>query len=479
MHQEPERLNARLRGLLSVSVVAILLLALPLFYWVGARQSYLNQKSATYRSAFLEDWSARGTLISADDQVLAESVKDSQTGKVKRSYPLGAAAAQTIGYLSHQYGKSGLEKGCDEWLSSARGSSAGLLEQLQRLSGLPVPGHKVQVTLNAKLQKTAYEALGGRRGAVAVINPQTGAILALASSPSYDANKVDALFDELRTHPHAALLNRATQGLYPPGSTFKIFTAAAALDTGVVTPDTTFDCEGTWQGPGTRIKCLKRSGHGEISLFDGIRLSCNIALSQTALKLGLDGFYSYAKAFHLEDPFELPCASSKGMLPDRLKATEADLAEMGFGQGRLLVSPLWIALMAGTVTNNGQMMRPYLISKITGQNGKMISETSPLSWGQPVSSQAASEITRMMVATVDTGTGTVARLPGVEVAGKTGTAENPEGRPHGWFVATAPAGRPVVAVAAIVENSGTGSANAGPIVKQILRQALKQAGELD
>ncbi len=288
---------------------------------------------------------------------------------------------------------------------------------------------------------------------------------------------MDALFDELRTHPHAALLNRATQGLYPPGSTFKIFTAAAALDMGVVTPDTTFDCEGTWQGPGTRIKCLKRSGHGEISLFDGIRLSCNIALSQTALKLG------WMILFLCEG---LPSGGSLRTAlclllryaTRRLKADEADLAEMGFVRA-VAVSPLWIALMAGTVTNNGQMMRPYLISKITGQNGKMISETSPLSWGQPVSSQAASEITRMMVATVDTGTGTVARLPGVEVAGKTGTAENPEGRPHGWFVATAPAGRPVVAVAAIVENSGTGSANAGPIVKQILRQALKQAGELD
>jgi len=471
MPLEPGTLETRLKLTLRLLLVALLLLEAPLLYWSVFSASSLERQARLRRAAYAEDWQLRGKLLDCKGKVLAETRVDPKTGKAKRFYPLGQASAQVVGYLSHKFGKAGLEKGLDNALSGRSLHLAGMQHFFQQLAGLPAEGLNVQLTLDSDLQRLAYAKLGGRRGAVVAINPQTGALLVVASSPSFDPNHLAEEWQALVHHPHSALLNRPLQGLYPPGSTFKLFTAAAALDAGKVTPAETFLCEGTWKGPGTTIKCLKRSGHGEISLFDAIRLSCNIALAKTALKLGKADFYRYVERFKLTEPPPLPVPTSAGRLPSESEATLADLAEMGFGQGRLLTSPLWLALLCGTLCNHGVMYKPFLVERLTTQSGRIVFEAHPEVWARPVAPATADEVRRMMVAVVESGTGRLCRLPHVQVAGKTGTAENPEGRPHGWFIAAAPAEKPIIAIAAIVENSGTGGRNAGPIVKALLERA--------
>jgi peptidoglycan glycosyltransferase len=331
------------------------------------------------------------------------------------------------------------------------------------------------------LQRAATEALGGRKGAVVALDPKTGAVLAMVTHPTFDPNvavpmddrDTRAAWDALNADPGQPLFNRATSGLYPPGSSFKVVVAAAALDVGVVTPETVFDCAGKLAVQGYTIYDFGRKSHGNLSFAQAVVVSCNIAFAQVGLRLGAEALVQYAEAFGFNGPipFDLPTAASKIQSADTMD--QVALAAASFGQGQDLATPLQMALVAATIANGGAMMKPYLVNQIQDYNGKIIEQFGSKKLKQVVRKETADTLTGIMIDVVKDGTGKAARIEGIRVAGKTGTAEVEGQEPHAWFICFAPADDPSIAIAVIVENGGEGGRTAAPVARQVLEEALR------
>lgn len=391
----------------------------------------------------------------------------------KRVYPQGPLLAQAIGYASARYGTSGLEDAFDGALT-AHTDAVDPLSQLGEIvrGGHAEPrGADIVTTLDLQVQNALVDGLSRHgRAAGVVLDPRTGAVLALASVPSYDPNALDARWTQLVGDPASPLLDRSTQGLYPPGSTFKIVTAADALDAGAVSMDSTFVDPGYLTIGNATIHDDEGEVIGPQDLTGAFALSSNVDFAQIALKIGVKTWFDYAARWGLGTSvdFDLPVARDR--LPKKQDVYDGILAQLGFGQADLLVTPMRMALVAATIANDGTTPRPYVVRRIAGRDTAL--STKPESIAQPISSDTAHEVRDMMIAVVKHGTGTPAALPNVTVAGKTGTATNPHGASHAWFVAFAPAERPRVAVAVIVENVGYGAQYAAPIARDVLRVAL-------
>jgi penicillin-binding protein A len=271
------------------------------------------------------------------------------------------------------------------------------------------------------------------------------------------------------------LLNRALDGLYPPGSTFKIFTAAAALDSNTVSLGSHFDDPGYLTIGDFVLHDNESESTGYADLTTAFALSSNVDFAQIALKMGVDTFYDYLQRWGIGETldFQLPAESDR--VPAKSTIVPGELAQMGFGQGALLMTPLQMALLGATIANGGGEPRPYIVRQVV-RDGNPATISNGATLADPVSPETAAKVTQMMVAVVQRGTGTPAQLPHVAVAGKTGTATNPRGRSHSWFVAFAPAAQPRVAVSVVVENVGYGATYAAPIVRDVLRAALESAG---
>lgn len=350
----------------------------------------------------------------------------------------------------------------------------GQLRQIFAGSSRAPRGADIVTTIDLAVQQTLVAGLSRHaRGAGVVLDPRTGAVLALASVPSYDPNRLDALWPTLVDNSASPLLDRSTQGLYPPGSTFKIVTAADALDAGVVTMQSTFYDPGYLQIGNAVIHNDETEATGSQDLTGAFALSSNVDFGQIALKIGVDRWFQYAAKWGLgrSVDFDLPVARDR--IPKQQDVYSGILAQLGFGQADLLVTPMRMALVGATIANDGTTPRPYLVRRIAGTRTELA--TRPEALAQPISAETAHDVRRLMIAVVKNGTGTPARLPGVTVAGKTGTATNPLGRSHAWFVAFAPAEAPRVAVAVIVENVGYGATYAAPIARDVLRVALARS----
>jgi len=409
----------------------------------------------------------RGSIVASDGTVLAESI-----GR-RRVYPQGAELAQAVGYLSPRYGTSGLESSFDRFLS-APVVAANPATQLKSILSPPnrrPHGARLVTTIDLPTQRVLYDDLAQyARGAGVVIDPRSGEVLALASVPSFDPNDVDVIFPQLSSSTQSPLLDRATYGLYPPGSTFKIFTAATALEDGVATPQSTYDDPGKFTIGDYTVHDNEGEATGHRDLAGAFALSSNVDFAHIALEIGVDRWFDAATKWRLGDtiPFDIPTESAR--LPSRAEMTPGILAQLGFGQADLLVSPLQMALIGATIAAGGTMPRPILVREIDTTGHRVLTPHQPLA--QPVSPETAAEVTLLMQAVVRRGTGTAAALPRTAVAGKTGTATNPAGRAHAWFVAFAPADAPRVAVAVVVENAGYGGSIAAPIARDVLRVAL-------
>jgi len=448
-----------------------------LFGILIARQLYMQvitgpsiaAKPYNPRHALLDQH--RGRILASDGSVLAE------TRHGKRIYFNGPALAQTVGYVSQRYGTSGIEDAYDAALTppDATGDLAAQAGQVtQAFSGKSAEprGADVVTTLNVAIQQTLYARLAlHARGAGVVLDPRTGAVLAMASVPTYDPNAINTIFADLTTAPHSPLINRATGGLYPPGSTFKIFTAAAALDSGAVTMDSQFSDPGYFTIGNYTVHDDEGEVLGTLDLTGAFAKSSNVDFAQIALKMGVDTFYDYAQRWGLGQSLDFQLPAERDRLPAKNEVYPGILAQMGFGQASLLVSPLRMALIASTVANGGVEPRPYIVRQI--KKAASVSGFGPAQLLQPISTDTAQNVKNMMVAVVKEGTGTSAALAEVAVAGKTGTATNPAGQAHSWFVCFAPADAPRVAVAIVVENAGYGAAVAAPIAREVLRVALK------
>jgi len=410
-----------------------------------------------------------GLIVDKNGEKLAYSEKSGDG--FKREYPYGAITANVIGYDSFKYGKSGIESTYNNYLT-------GMNNQLRHLGAISnllpnQPGNNVMLTIDAKLQDVAYRELGENRGAIVVMNPRTGAILAMVSKPSFNPNTIDQQWESVSTGKNSPLLNRAVQGLYPPGSIIKVMMADAALTEKITDLKQTINCEGALKVPPDYI--LEESGHrahGRVNLEEALEVSCNVTFGSLALELGDKRMAKTFERFGFKLPVGDEFQELKSRLPDFNSLGNGDLAQIGIGQSSLLVTPLRMAMLASAFANKGKIMKPYMVTKITDSNGSVIKEFVPEEWLVPTSPQLADTIKGMMISVVKDGTGNAAHLSGTQVAGKTGTAENSQGASHAWFIGFAPADNPEIVIAVIVENAGSGGSIAAPMAGRILAQAL-------
>jgi penicillin-binding protein A len=461
--------NRAIRALSTLFVVLFAVLAIRQGWVMVIDGPTIASKPYNPRHALLD--ARRGRILATDGSVLAQTVGN------KRNYPLGAALAQSIGYVSARYGTSGLEDTYDRALTPAdtTGDPGAQLDEIAgAFTGKSQQSHGADVvtTIVPSIQTTLYDLLSKySRGAGVVLDPTTGAVLALASVPSYDPNAFDQEFGSLSNDANSPLIDRAVAGLYPPGSTFKIFTAGSALDAGTVTMQSRFDDPGYYTVGDFTLHDNEGEATGNQDLTGAFALSSNVDFAQVALKMGTDEFYDYLGRWGVGASLDFQLPTERDSFPPKDSIVPGELAQMGFGQGALLVTPLRMALIGATIANNGTTPRPYIVRQIV-RDGSVASVTPSGSLAQPIPPDVAAEVKTMMIATVAHGLGTVAQLPGVVVAGKTGTATNPHGASHSWFVAFAPADHPRFAIAVVVENVGYGASYAGPIVREVLRAAL-------
>jgi peptidoglycan glycosyltransferase len=424
----------------------------------------------------------RGPIV-VGGRAIAESVPSNDQYKFQRTYPGSQLYSNLTGYYGF-FGSTGIEKAEDDLLS---GEDQRLF--VRRISdlftGRKVKGGSVVLTVKPEVQQAAADALGGRKGAVVALNPSTGAILAMVSQPSFDPNplashdgrKATSAESALANNSDDPLINRAAQGLYPPGSTFKVVTSAAALSNGY-TSQSQIDAPQTLQLANTRttlpnFQGESCGGNGTTSLTDALTTSCNTAYAKLGITIpGKDNaLRRQAEAFGFNAPlsgFPLPTSTSR--FPAGLDDAQTELSAIG--QANVLVTPLQMAMVAATVANGGREMKPYIVDKTLAPDLTTLETTSPEELARPIDGNVASQLNQMMQSVVQNGTGTAAQLS-VPVAGKTGSAENVPGRPtHAWFIGFAPADNPQVAVAVIVENGGTGGTVAAPIARRVMSAAL-------
>ncbi|MCL6471488.1 MAG: cell division protein FtsI [Firmicutes bacterium] len=462
-------MSKRIGRLAAIITATFVLLVANLTYLQFIAASELTAKPENVRPILYEQKFRRGDIISADNKVLATSKKVADS--YKRYYAEGSVAAPVTGFYSTKYGRSGLELTFDEQLSGQSYLSS-VDAYIKRLLGKDVPGNNLYLSINMDIQRLADKLLGDRKGAVIALNPKTGAVIALVSKPSYNPNDIDNNWSILVKSPDGPMLNRATQGKFTPGSSFKIITAAAALENSILTTDTVFDAPANIKIYGGKVTNYEKKGFGKITFADAFARSVNTVFAQVGKSLGGGKLVDAAENFGFgrKTPFDIPAGISH--IPRPSDMDELEVAWMAVGQGRIQATPLTMALACSAIANNGKIMRPYLVEKIQEPNGNVAFQREPRVWLSPIKPETAQVLRGLMEKVVDEGTGKAAKIPGVRVAGKTGTAEVGNGEPHAWFVGFAPAEDPQVLVAAVVENGGTGGRTAAPIAREIMMRVL-------
>ncbi len=416
----------------------------------------------------------RGRILDRNGTVLADTQKEGNS--FKRIYPFGEIFAFPLGYVSEKLGYAGIESTQNTYLA---GNNM-MLHALGPLSQLfePSVGNDIHLTLNAEYQKAAYEALGDRKGAVVILNRKTGEVLAMVSRPTYNPNEIDDNWDNLKEDENSPLLDRVTQGLYPPGSTIKPMIADGALSKGIITPETVINCTGSlYINSSYSLADSEGEVHGSVNLASAIINSCNTYFGTMGLKLGSEGLKETFSRFGYDKELDTDFINNTPQLPEFDKLSDGELAQVGIGQSTLLVTPLRMAMMAGAIGNQGIMMKPFLVEKITNENESVVEENKPSEWLTVSDSNITNVIYSDMKNVVLEGTGTQAAVQGIEMAGKTGTAENSTGKDHAWFIGCANMPNEDIAFAVIVENSGFGGKEAAPIINSILSNILAKEGK--
>lgn len=468
-------MNHQIKVVTNIFLALFVILILNLTYLAVIAGPSLAHNPANKRAVHEELTIERGKILTSDGVVLAESTKTDSV--YKRTYPAGDLAAHVVGYSSPKYGKSGLEQEYNRYLLGKESTSfiEDLIRKFTKPSG---KGNSLILTIDSRLQRVAVQSLKGKKGAVVALDPKTGAVLAIASNPSFDPNFIEQDWQAIQMDKDAPLFNRAIQrevgGGYPPGSSFKIITTAAALEEGVFEPSSTFLDTGEYKVLGTTVKNYGGKVFGEVTLRRALEMSINTVFAQVGLKLGAQKLVDYAERFGLNEkiPFDLPVDQS--VIQSAQSMDNVDVAWSAIGQARVAVTPLVMALATATIANDGTMMKPFLVKEIVSPEGEILRQYGNESLRKVVSSNTAGTMRDMMVGVVDNGTGAVAQIPGYAVAAKTGTAElGIPGVTHAWFVSFAPADDPQIAVAVIIERGGTGGEAAGPIARDIMEAALQ------
>lgn len=443
--------------LLLCGVLALQVVYISLFKGEEALENPLNQRTAAAQREI-----RRGSIKTADGVILAENLPEGG-----RNYPWGEAAAFVTGYNGENIGSAGLEAHRNmELMGSSRDfSRLGPLAQLLQAGR----GSDLETTIDSRAQQAAYEALADCKGAAVVLDARTGAILAMVSTPAYDPNRVEVDWQSLRGAEGSPLLNRAVQGLYPPGSTIKPLTAAAALGEGVTDEKEIFNCTGRLQlEDGSSIREYQGEVHGRVNLAEALTESCNVTFGTLGLRLGGRGLGKYFENFGFSKEIGGEILMASSHLPDFKELGQGDLAQTAIGQSSLLVTPLHMALLASAFANGGVIMKPYLVQKVISPKGLVLENHRTEKWAAALEPAHAAVIDSCMEQVVQKGTGTAAAVKGLRVTGKTGTAENAGGEDHAWFIGSAQLSERKIAFAIIVENGGSGGRRAAPIARHII-----------
>ena len=476
-------MNAPIIRLFGLVVVLFAVLIAFTSRWAVFESKSLNDKTLNKRGVLEAARIKRGLIKAADGTVLARSLKQSG-GVYERTYPTGDLFSHAVGYSFTDIGQAGLERSYND---SLVGKRQGLDSLFDQLSGGRKEGDDLSLTLNPRAQKIANDALratGNGRGAVVATNPHTGAVEVMASTPGYDANGLDrrGRFAALNRDPGSPVFNRSTQSSYPPGSTFKVVTDIAAIDSGKYTPDSTVSGRNGKIISGVPLQNDNGESFGDIPLTEALTFSVNTVWAEVAETVGKTtmGRYMTRLGFYSRPPLDYPAdqrqASGEyrnGRLLSPLSRF-IDVGRMGIGQDLLAVTPLQMAMVASAVANNGVLVRPHLGSKVIDTDGRVRDDVRPEEESRVMRPSTAKSVTGMMSQVVKEGTGTAAALSGIEVAGKTGTAE--VGQCSGnqtWFIAFAPVSNPKVAIAVTNEcANGTGGEVAAPIAKRVMEALL-------
>lgn len=473
------------RPIRAVSLVAMLMfLALMLNVSVSYlfRTGSLLENNQNRRMLDARYGQNRGDIL-VGNTVIAESVAVKDQYNYLRKYAQGKLYAPITGFYSYNYGSSGLESSYGSQLSGSDDSL--LLQQVwDALTGAGRTGASIETTIDADAQQAAAAGLGDKKGAVVALNPDTGAILAMVTSPSYDPNQLAShdisatknAWTELNSDPDKPMQNRSAQEIFPPGSTFKVITAAAALEAGA-TSSTMYASPDSLTLPGTNTQLINYGGEScgapSITLKQALGISCNTAFANVGLTVGEDALRAMAKKFGFETrPItEIPSVASN--FPDDL--SRAQVAQSAIGQFDVAATPLQMAMVAAAVANEGVLMKPYLVQTVRGSDLNVISRTTPTVFSNVMSKTTAFYLQDMMEYVVTDGTGKAVAISGVTIGAKTGTAENVEGKdPYAWMIAYS--NNPKVAVAVFVQEAAggitTGGVNAAPIARRVI-QALR------
>ena len=485
-------MNAQIVKLFSFTVVLFGVLVGFTSYWSVFEAEELKGKDANKRPLLEQQRIERGRILTADGVVVARSVAKGQgdAQRYVRRYPEGPLYGHPIGYSYVRYGDTQFEEFHNDELV---GNDSEFVSILDELRGVEQVGNDVVTNIDSEAQAAAQAALEAQgAGAVVAIEPSTGRVRVMASSFTYDPNLVPDQFEELNSDPAEPLVNRATQGLYPPGSTFKVVTAAAALDSGEITPETPIDAPGSLEVQGLPLENDFGTSYSGLTLDDALTSSVNTYFAQLGERVGQETMAEHMAqfGFNAKPPIDLPSEqmSTSGLWDledERLlnPAEPVDVARLAIGQERLLVTPLQMAEVAAAVANGGTLMKPQIWSRVIDSDGRVVDSLEPSEYGRPMSEETAADLTTAMEGVVERGTGTNAAIPGIAVAGKTGTAETPgnetcgggEDENQAWFIGFAPADDPRVAIAVSIECTPEfGGDIAAPIFAEVAEALLDE-----
>lgn len=435
-------------------------------YFLFADSKSVINNTYNKRQDLLAERVIRGQILGNSGEVLAQTIEDDE-GNSKRVYPYKDLFVHVVGRFDK--GKTGIELSENFNLLT---SNANPIEKIfNELSEKKNVGDNIVTTLDVELQKVAYNALGNHKGSVVVLEPSTGKILAMVSKPDYDPNQITSLWNDLvdDSENNSALINRATQGLYPPGSTFKIVTALQYMREHSDYKKFKYTCKGSITIGDMKINCYNNKVHGTVNLETALAKSCNTAFAYIGTKLNKNSWLSTSESllFNTELPLPFPYKKSSFTLNSSSEKTLA--AQTAIGQGNTLISPMHNLLLVSAIANGGTLMKPYVVDHIENYVGNIVSKNMPSTFGNLMTAKEAQTLTDMMEEVVNDGTAYRLSSNRYQAAGKTGSAEFNSGKSsHAWFVGFAPSDNPKIAVSVIVEGAGTGSDYAVPIAKKIM-----------
>jgi penicillin-binding protein A len=487
-------MNTPIRRLAAFCMVLFLALLLNATYLQYVRAGDLNDRNDNRRARDAEYSRERGAILVADDPV-AQSVPVDDRYEFQRRYPRPLEYSHVTGFYSYLYGSDAVELTQNDILS---GSDSRLFVDrlVDMVKNTEPQGGSVTLTLDPAAQDAAFDGLGALgsavKGAVVALEPSSGKVLALVSSPSYDPGllashdiaAVRRAYDRLSADEDGPLRNRASREILPPGSTFKLVTAAAALESGDYDPDTLVPGGAALDLPQTDRTLPNESGGGcggdQVTLTQALVVSCNVAFGSVGLDLGADALREQAEKFGFNRRY-FPDINRTAVSVFPEAPDPPQTAYSAIGQFEVAASPLQMAMVAAGIANGGEVMEPFLVDEVRAPDLSVLEKADEQTLSRAVSPAVARELTQMMVEVVDQGTGTTAQIPGVKVAGKTGTAQSEADRPpYAWFVCFAPADAPEVAVAVLVEDAGvsrdaiSGSGLAAPIAKAVMEAVVQQ-----